>query len=1175
MKCPSCSFDNPDAFSYCGKCGSQLQSETETQGFTQASHLELNTHHAKQVAAKAAETADAERRQLTVMFCDLVGSTPLAEQLDPEELREILRLYQETCSKVVHRFEGHIARYFGDGLLVYFGYPQAHEDDAHRAVRTGLGILAAMTRLKTRFEKEKGISLDLRLGIHTGLVVAGDMAAGEELETMAVVGETPNIAARLQTLAKSNSLLVSKATQQLVEGFFDCRALGEKRLDGITSPVEVYEVLHESAVRNRLEIAAPRELTPLVGREHLVGLLMEGWEQTREGIGRVMLISGEAGIGKSRLVHALKEHVSEDPRAWLTECRCSPYHQHTAFYPMIDLLERVMLRFGREDAAAERLTKLEGLLVQHGLSLPEAVPLFAELLSLPLDEKYEPLRQSPEERRRRTMEVLVNVLLEIASRQPLLFVVEDLHWIDPSTLELLHLVVNRGPSARIFALFTYRPEFSPPWGGRDCVTQVALNRLTPQQVQEVAEWMAVGKALPDEVMEQVVSKTDGVPLFIEELTKMVLESTFLRETDAFYELTGPLPPLAIPTTLQDSLMARLDRLGAAKETAQLGATFGREFPYEWLQAVTTLGETELQYQIDALIEAELLFKHVVASQASYAFKHALIQEAAYQSLLVSTRQGYHVRIAKTLETHFSEIARLQPELLAHHYTEAGLSEQAVSYWRRAGELAAGKFANREAIEHFGKGLDLVHELEETDTRAQLESELQLGMGYAQHRDGQTLEAMEAFEKAAHCARHAGSTERLARAAIGYEEARWRFNLPTDVGRKLLEEAEQRLGEEDSMLRASVLGALARELTHADPERSSTLSRQAIRLARRADDPEALYSVLRGSLFAHRGPERFEQRQAIADEAMQLAVQLGDKEYELDMRGFLMYEHLESGDLQAVRRDHKIAVELRKAIRLPFYDHVWLIYEATLAYLSGRFQEAEQYAHEAQALGDKLELDVDGPYGLQMFNIRRQQGRLGEVEPLVKLFLERYSVESAWKPGLALIYSELGSMEQARAEFEKLAANDFADFPRDAMWAGTMTYLSEICVSLGDRRRAALLYELLLPYAGCNVMVGAGNMCYGAAGRYLGSLATVLGRWDEAEKHFSEALRLNLQQGAKPSAAHTHREYADMLIARGRTADRVRSMSLLDEALALARELGMKELERKVEQSRHSAVVASE
>src|SRR6266581_4484787 len=459
--------------------------------------------------------------------------------------------------------------------------------------------------------------------------------------------------------------------------------------------------------RSRLDVVGSTGLTPLVGREQEVGLLRERWAQVKDGLGQVVLLSGEAGIGKSRLVQMLQAHVAAEPQAWLTPCQCSPYYQHTALYPLIDLLERVALRFEREESAQQKLHKLEGFLVQYGLPLAETVPLFAALLSLPLAEGYTSLTISPEQQKQKTLQALLTIVLRIAAQQPVLFVMEDLHWIDPTTLEFLTLLMDQGPTARILALWTFRPDFSPPWTGRSHVTQVTLPRLPRRQAVEMTSQVAHRKALPPEVIEQVVAKTDGVPLFVEELTKMVLESGLLQEHEERYELRGPLPPLAIPATLHDSLMARLDRLATVKGLAQLGATLGREFAYELLHAVSPWDEKTLQRGLQQLVETEFLYQQGLPPQATYRFKHALIQDTAYQSLLRSTRQQYHQRIAQVLEARFRESVEIQPELLAHHFTEAGLSVQAIRYWQRAGQRATQRSAHVEAIGHLTEGLELL------------------------------------------------------------------------------------------------------------------------------------------------------------------------------------------------------------------------------------------------------------------------------------------------------------------------------------------------------------------------------------------------------------------------------------------------------------------------------------
>ena len=715
--------------------------------------------------------AEAERRQLTVLFCDLVDSTRLSSQLDPEELRQVVQAYQATCAKVIARFEGHIAQYLGDGLLVYFGYPLAHEDDAQRAVRAGLGIIEAMGQLHTSLGQEREVHLAVRLGIHTGLVVVGDVGGGARQEQLAL-GETPNVAARLQGIAAPNTLVISAATFQLLGGFFACQPLGTPPLKGLAQPLAVYRVLYESMARSRLEAASSTGWTPLVGREQEIGVLLERWAQVKDGLGQVVLLSGEAGIGKSRLVQVLTDQVAAEPRAWLTPCQCSPYHQHTALYPLIDLLERVVLRFDREESPQQKVGKLEGFLVQYGLPLAEAVPLLAALLSLPLPADYAPVTVSPEQQKQQTLHALLTILLRIAAQQPVLFVMEDLHWVDPSTLELLSLLVDQGPTARILTLFTFRPDFSPPWTGRAHLTQLTVNRLPRRQAVEVIRQVAHGKGLPPEVVEQIVAKTDGVPLFVEELTKMVLESGLLQERDERYALTGPLHPLAIPATLHDSLMARLDRLAAVKALAQLGATLGREFSYALLRAVAPWDEEIVHRGLHQLVEAEFLYQRGVPPQASYTFKHALIQDVAYQSLLRSTRQQYHQRIAQAMEAQFPETVETQPELVAQHYTAAGCHEQAIPYWQRAGQQASDRSAHLEAISHFTTGIELLKTLPETPEHTQHALTLHIALGAAlQMAKGHAAPEVEhAYTQARALCQQVGETPELVPVLYGL----WRF-----------------------------------------------------------------------------------------------------------------------------------------------------------------------------------------------------------------------------------------------------------------------------------------------------------------------------------------------------------------------------------------------------------------
>jgi class 3 adenylate cyclase/predicted ATPase len=775
LACPSCGTANRPGAKFCNECGAVLTAQREVPLPAQEVPTPSTpTAHSTQVASPsvASHTPEAERRQLTVMFCDLVESTKLSSQLDPEDYRAVVRAYQSACTEVIQRYEGHTAQLLGDGLLIYFGYPQAHEDDAHRAVRTGLGILAALGDLNTRLQREKGIQLAIHMGIHTGLVVVGQMGGAGRQEQLAL-GEVPNICSRIEALAAPNTIAVSEATYRLVQGYFQCQDLGVQTLRGVAEPVHVYRVLQESGARGRLDVAVTRGLTPLVGRESEVTLLLERWAQAKSGQGQVVLLTGDAGIGKSRLVQMLKDHVVQEPHTcW--ECRSAEYSQNTALFPLTDLFQR-LLRFQAEDTPNEKLAKLEQALSQYRLPVEESVPLFAPLLALSLPENhYPPLNLSPQRQRQKTLETIVAILLELAEHQPVLFILEDLHWTDPTTLELLNLLIDQTPTASMLVLLTCRPHFQPAWHHRSYLTEMTLNRLSHTQVEQIVTGVTDGKTFPTEVLQQILTKTDGVPLFVEEMTKAILESGQLKAVNGHYELVGPFSTFTIPATLQDSLMARLDRLVTAKAVAQYAAVIGRQFPYDLLQAVSQLEASTLQRELGRLVEAEIVYQRGLPPQAIYTFKHALIQDTAYASLLKSTRQQYHQRIAQVLETRFPAAVETQPELVAQHYTAAGCTEQAIPYWQRAGQQASDRSAHLEAISHFTTGIELLKTLPETPERIQqaltlyiaLGASLQITKGYA------APEVEHAYTQAYALCEQMGETPELVQVLFGL----WRFYL---------------------------------------------------------------------------------------------------------------------------------------------------------------------------------------------------------------------------------------------------------------------------------------------------------------------------------------------------------------------------------------------------------------
>jgi class 3 adenylate cyclase len=639
----------------------------------------------------------AERRQVTVMFSDLVGSTALSARMDPEDLREVISAYQKCVAETVQRFGGFVAKYMGDGVLVYFGYPQAHEDDAERAVRAGLALVAAVGDLKTQ------AALQTRVGIATGLVVVGDLIGSGEAQERGIVGETPNLAARLQGLAVPNSVVIAESTRKLLGNLFELEDLGARDIKGITGSARAWTALRPSGVESRFEALHASGLTELVGREEELELLLRRWSRAKTGEGQAVLLSGEAGIGKSRLTAALLERIATEPHTRLRYF-CSPQHTDSALYPIISQMERAA-RIAHGDTAQVKLDKLDVLLAQTSTSSQD-VSLFADMLSLPNDGRYPALGLQPQQRRQKTLEALTAQVEALSRQNPLLMIFEDAHWADPTSLETFGLIVDRVRSLPVLLVVTFRPEFDPPWIGRPYVTALTLNRLAQRDIEAMIDRVVGNKVVPASVRHDIIERTDGIPLFVEEMTKAVLEA---GSEDTAQRIASAIPSsgLAVPASLQASLMARLDRLGPAKEVAQIGATIGREFFHALLAAVVRKPEAELQSALDRLVATGLLFRQGVPPQASYLFKHALVQDAAYGTLLREPRRALHARIAEALESQFTDIAESQPELLARHCSEAGEIEKAASLWGKAGQRSLERSALVEAIEQLTRALDQI------------------------------------------------------------------------------------------------------------------------------------------------------------------------------------------------------------------------------------------------------------------------------------------------------------------------------------------------------------------------------------------------------------------------------------------------------------------------------------
>jgi class 3 adenylate cyclase/predicted ATPase len=780
--CPSCGNSNAPGSKFCSKCGVPL---------AWTSGAILGTELPPSMPPRALL---AERCHLTVMFCDLVGSTALSVYLDVEDFQEVIGTYQKRVAEIVTRFGGFVGRRVGDGVLIYFGYPNADEDDPEQAVRAGLAVVEAVRLLESREP------LQVRLGIASGLVVVGDLIGSGTASDNEVLGEGPNLAARLQALAEPNSIVIAEGTRRLIGSVFELDDLGFQDLKGFVEPQRAWRVLGENRFKSRFEALRSAE-TPLVGRQEEIDLLLRRWAQAKTGEGRVILFSGEAGIGKSRVMVTLRNLLGAEPCTDL-QYFCSPHHQDSALFPIISLLERAA-GFGREDTPAAKLDKLEVLMAQTSAA-DRDVSLLADLLLLPTG-RYPTVELNPRPRKEETFEALQRQLTGLAQQKPMLVTFEDLHWIDPSTQELLDLFIRRIERLPVLLIATFRPEFLAPWVDQPHVTMLTLNRLSRRESETLVQRLAAKTAsLPSDLIEEIVERGDGVPLFLEEVTRTVVDAGPVRRSGS----AMPRPSLSVPSTLHASLMARLDRIGsAAKEIAQIGATIGREFSYELMAIIAQRPEPELQVTLGRLVEAGIVFQRGAPPRSNFLFKHGLLQDAAYSTLLRGPRRSLHARIAQAVEEMFPEIAASQPELIARHRTEAGLGKPATIYWQRAGELALRRSAGSEALNHFSSALRILEELPDgTETwRQELDIRLGLGTALITARGFRSMgpEIAKHYARAVTLGRRLGEDKQLFRAMWGS----WYTNLiigqteqALGLANQLVEVAE-RLADPNLMLEA--------------------------------------------------------------------------------------------------------------------------------------------------------------------------------------------------------------------------------------------------------------------------------------------------------------------------------------------------------------------------------------
>ncbi|HUA36269.1 MAG TPA: adenylate/guanylate cyclase domain-containing protein [Candidatus Binataceae bacterium] len=1165
--CPKCGADNPAGKRFCGECGTSLGVPGAA-----ASAKQLNDSPIRLAETPAAENLEGERKTVTALFADIKGSTELEQDLDPEEARAIVDPALKLMIESVHRYDGYIVQSTGDGIFALFGAPLAHEDHPQRALFAALKMQDELHRYASALRERGRPPIEIRVGVNTGEVVVRAIQTADGHNEYTPIGHAANLAARLQVLAPTGSITVGESTRKLCEGFFTFKSLGPTQVKGVTEPVNVFEATGLGPLRTRLQAAARRGLSRFVGRASELEQMKRALASAQAGRGQVLAVVAEPGLGKSRLFYEFQALGHSE--SLLLETFSTAHGKGSAYLPLVELL-RNYFRIGPDDDVRRRREKIAGKVLMLDRALEDTLPYFFTLLEATEDQ--DPLIQmSPDTKRRRTLDAIKRLLLRESLNQPLIIVFEDLHWVDEGSQALLNLLVESIGTARVLILVNYRPEYSHSWGNKTFYTQLRLDPLGAESSAELLNAL-LGEGRDLAALKRVVfEKTEGNPFFMEEIVQALFEEGALLRNGAV-KLARSLNSIEIPATVQAVLASRIDRLPAEeKDLLNTLAVIGKEFSLELVRETTGKSDDELLRMLANLQAAEFIYEQPALADITYVFKHALSQQVAYGSALQERRKVLHERIGRALESRFPAIAETQPELIAHHFTEAGLANEAIPHWQHAAERAVQRGSNPEAITYVKHGLGLLEKLmQETDRHQQREDNqrqyaLFFLLAEAQSNLGEHLEAQATFIRAAKFAQLLQSTELLVRAARELARMASWYGVDAVPAVDFLEDALRTAPTGDQALRIKTLSALGLALaaTGQGKEAKET-ARAAVALARSFADPELLSESLEGALLAFQGPETTDQRLAYASELMQLwhanekKGAYHDRAYTLASWG-LFSCHLELGNMRPFDDELDDWIRYEEKWQERFEISTARAYRAMRALMRGDFAGSERLANEASELGQRLQTqNTSGIFAVQMFTLRREQGRLKELAPVVRYFIQQHGAAAAWRPGLALIYAELGLEPEAREQFEILAQHEFADLPRDALWMGSMTYLADVCVFLADQRRAALLYALLAPFDGRNVVVGNAIACYGALSRYLGALAATLERWDDAERHFEDALAMNTRMEAPPWVAHTQHRYAGMLLRRSRSGDRERALGLLHAAFETAHGLGMGALNERV------------